>query len=349
MAVLFEDAVKQDLKSGNIADGYLLFGDDAYLKKLYADKLADRTAGLQSVFDLQRFSGDCDLQSVFDAVTQFPMMAERRYVELTDYDFERADKSDFDKLCRMLEELNDSCVLVLRFDSIELDLKKSAKTKKLITAMEKAGGKVVKLDHRKPAELCKMLTDGAKKRNCKMENAVAQYLIECVGSDISLLSNELQKLCSFTGEGAITKATVDEVCVKSVEASVYDLSLRIFNKDAAGALALLDHLFFLRIEPIIILSTVSSAYLDIYRVAAARKSNATFADVASTFGYKGREFVLERAARQIPKFDNKKFLKSFEALSEADHALKSFGGDERTILEKLIVELCFILAERQPL
>ncbi len=347
MAILYEEAIKQDLRNGSMANGYILFGEDPYLKKMYTDKLADQSAGKQSVFDLQRFSGDCDLQDVFDAVSQFPMMAPRKYVELADFDYEHAAKSEFDKLCLLIEELNDSCVLVLRFDSIPFDPKHSSKVKKLIEVMEKSGGKVIRLDHRKPAELSRMLTDGAKKRGCKMETAVAQYLIDMVGNDINILSNELQKLCSFIGSGVITKATVDEVSVKSVEANIYDLSVRIFNKDAGGAIALLDHLFFLRIEPIIILSTVTAAYIDIYRMAAARKSDVPLGEVAAAFGYKNKEFLLERAARQLPKFDNNKLALSFDALTEADHALKSFGGDERTVLEELIVRLCFILAKGQ--
>lgn len=345
MPILFEDAIKKDISSGNLAPGYILFGDDAYLKKLYADKLADKTAGLDSVFDFQKFSGDCDLQEVYDAVLQFPMMTDRRCVLLTDLDFEKAGKNELDRLCGLLGDLNDTCVFILRFDSVEFDSKRSSKAKKLITAIEKSGGKAIRLDHRKPAELAKMLTDGAGKRGCKMDSLVAKYLIENAGNDINILKNELEKLCHFVGTGTIDRATVDKVCIKTTEASVYDLTSKILACDPSGALKLLDELFFMRLEPMIILYTVSGAYLDMYRVSAARKKGASTNEISAAFGYRGREFVLDRAAGNLRKLDGKKLKLSFDALLEADRALKSFGGDDRTILEELIVRLCFIIAK----
>ena len=65
------------------------------------------------IFNYQKFSGDCDLQDVYDAVLQFPMMSDKKFVLLTDYDFESAAKSDFEKLCTILAEAPDSCVFVL--------------------------------------------------------------------------------------------------------------------------------------------------------------------------------------------------------------------------------------------
>ena len=345
MPIIFEDVLKKDISSGQFAAGYILFGNDAYLKKLYTDRIASKTAGLDSVFDLQKFSGDCDLQEVYDAVLQYPMMCERKCVILTDYDFEKAGKNDFERLCALMNELNETGVFILRFDSIEFDVKRSSKAKKLISAMEKGGGKVVRLDHRKPAELSKMLTDGAAKRKCKMDSATAVYLIENVGNDINILRNELDKLCNYLGSGVIDKAVVDKVCVKTVESSVYDLTAKIFACDPAAALKLLDNLFFMHIEPMIILYTISGAYIDMYRVEAAKKGGGTTNDIADKFGYKGREFVLNRAAGNLRRFDSKKLALSFDALLDADRELKSFGGNERIILEELIVKLCFIIAK----
>ena len=345
MPIMFEDFLKKEISSGELSAGYILFGDDAYLKKMYTDKIADKTAGRDSEFDLQRFSGDCDLQEVYDAVLQFPMMSDRRCVILTDFDFEKASKTQLDTLYSLISEFNDGCVFIMRFDSIELDVKKSSKTKKLIAEFEKYGGRAVRLDHRKPSELGRMLTDGASKRGCKMDSAVARYLIESAGSDINILKNELDKLCFYANGGVIDKAMVDKVCTRSVEASIYDLTAKIFNCDTDGALTLLDELFFMRIEPMAVLYTLSGAYVDMYRVSAAKKKGVAISEIASTFNYKGKEFVLERAANNLRRLDSRRVDLGFEALLEADRRLKSFGANERTILEELIVKLCYIIAK----
>lgn len=343
--LISEDQLKRQIKSGSFAPAYLIFGDDAYLKKNYVNKICSAVSEEDDVFNLQRYFGDCNLQDVYDAVSQFPMMADKKCVTLCDYDFERADKSDFEKLYELLSNTSDTCVLVVWFDSVEFDSKKSAKAKKLLSALQKGGGHAVCLNHKGTADLVKMLIGGAQKRGCSIDAGAARLLIETAGNDINTLNNELNKLCSFVGKGNIDKNTVEKVVVKTVEASVYNLNKAIFNCNVDGALKMLDELFFMRIEAMIILHTVSSAYIDIYRVAAAKKAGQPVSAVAEVFGYKGREFVLERAAENLKKLDSKRLFLSFGALLEADRSLKSFGWDERIILEQLVVRLIYIIVK----
>ena len=151
MPIVFEDAVSKDISSGKFAPVYLLFGEDAFLKKHFFDRICNKAYGGGPFFNLQKFEGDAELQDVYDAVKQFPMMADTKCVTLTDYDFEHASKTDLEKLCTLLSEGEEGCVLVVRFDSIEFDSKRSAKAKKLLEAVEKGGGMAVQLELRKPA------------------------------------------------------------------------------------------------------------------------------------------------------------------------------------------------------
>ena len=98
MAVINEDAFKARIKSESLAPVYIIFGDDGYLKKMYVEKLTKMTADKDDVFNYHRFGADCDLQEVYDAVSQLPIMADKKCVILCDYDFERCSKADFDKL-----------------------------------------------------------------------------------------------------------------------------------------------------------------------------------------------------------------------------------------------------------
>jgi len=345
MAILNEDILKKDISSKKLAKTYLLFGNDSFLKKTYADKIINLSYDGDPFFNLQKFERDCDLQDVYNAVEQFPMMAESKCVCLDDYDFEHASAENFEKLCTLLESSHDECVLLLKFDGIEIDAK-SSKFKKLIEATEKSGGKVIQLDHKKPVELVKTICDGATKRGAKIDASVAKYLIENCGTDLNILKNELDKLCFYTKNGIIDKAAVDEVSVKSIEESVYNLTKEIFDNNLTEALKILDGLFFMRIEPMIILYTISSSYVDIYRVSAGKKQGVGINTISETFKYpKNRIFVLERASRDLRFFDDKKLQLSFEALTNADIALKTTGSDSRIVLEQLIIRLIYILAK----
>lgn len=345
MAIIFEEALKKYITADKLMPVYILFGEDGYLKKNYSDKILKLITQPDDIFNCCKFGGDCDLQEVYNAAMQLPFMREKKYIEICDFDFEHCSKTELDRLCELISDIPDTAVLVIRFDSIEFDSKKSSKFKKIAAAAEKSGGIAAKLDHRKMPELIKMLTEGAAKRGCRMDSSAARYLVETAGDDICLLRNELEKLCSFTDTGNITKETVDKISVKTVEASVYNLSRHILDCDITASLKILDELFFMRIEPIIILYTVSSVYVDMMRVFAAKNQGLNLKDVAEKFGYKGREFVLEKAAANLRKFDSNKLNLSLCALTNADKSLKSFGADGRIVLEQLVVRLIYIIVK----
>lgn len=341
MAIVYEETLKKVLKE-NKSNVYILFGDDGYLKKLYKNKISSAVCDVDDIFNFQNFGPDCDLQDVYDSVLQFPMMSDKKCVILNDYDFSQCSKTDYDKLCTIISEVPETCVFILWFDSMEIDVKKNTKFKKLVTEAEKNNGIAVALNHRTQGELVKMLTDGAQKRGCRFENNAARYLVENVGQDINTLVNELEKLCAFAKNGEITKQTVENVAVKTVESSVYDLSKQIVDCNMERAMKLLDDLFFMRVEPIVILSTISAYYVDMYRLFVGKSKGLSVSQIAEKFGYKGREFVLEKASVNLKKFDFNKFALSFEALCTADRTLKSFSGNDRTVLEQLAVKLGYI-------
>ncbi len=347
MPIIYEDALKKDVSSGHFAAVYMLYGEDAYLKQYYLKQISEKAYDGDPFFNLQQFEGDVDLQEVYDAVNQFPMMSDSKCVTLTDYDFEHCDADNLKRLCTLVEEVPAGCVFILRFESIEVDAKRSAKAKKLIAAVEKRGGRVASLDHRRPAALIKMLTVGAQKYGRQMDERTARFLLETVGEDISLLKNELYKLCGFVPEGGVIDIqTVEYVCTKSVDASIYDFAKQIFACDITTAIGMLDDMFFMRIEPIVILSTVSAAFVDAYRVFAGGKNGDSTAKIAADFGYGKRAFVLDRARANTRRLDDRKFRLCFEALLSADTALKSNGTEPRTVLEELTVRLVYIIGER---
>lgn len=348
MAIVYEEELKRSLKNGT-SNIYIIFGDDGYLKKMYKDKISRAVSDPDDIFNFQKFGPDCDLQEVYDAVLQFPMMSDKKCVILNDYDFEQCNKADFDKLCTIIAENPDTCVLILWFDSMELDHKKSSKFKKLVSAAEKNNGIAALLNHRTIGELVKMLTDGAQKRGCRFDNSAARYLVETTGQDINTLVNELEKLCAFASGGEINKAMVDSVAVKTVEASIYNLSKQIIDCNMVNAMKTLDDLFFMRIEPIFVLSVISSCYVDMYRVFVGKSRGMSIPQIAEKFGYKTNQFVLDKAQTNIKKFDFNKFALSFDALCKADKGLKSFSSDARTVLEQLVVKLGYIAVKGEAL
>ena len=349
MAVLFEDAIKRDLSNNNFAHVYILFGNDSYLKKLYFEKLCDNTYGGDPFFNLLKFDRDSKLQDIYDAVMQYPMMADTKCVAITDFDIDGVSKDDFDKLCEIISEVTDGTTLVIRFDAEEFDFKKSSRAKKVITVAEKLGGKIIALNRRTLPQLAKTLTEAAKKRDCTLSDKNARYLVETAGDDLSTLKNEIDKLCAFANSGEITKDIIDFVSIKTSEASVYDYVKEVISGNVSAALGMLSTMFYSRMEPMIILYTIASTYVDIYRLYTARKIGLNNSAVAEKFVYKTKAFLLDKASSHLKTLDQNKLNLSFKVLLDTDKALKSFGSDASIVLEQMTVKLSCIAVKGESL
>lgn len=345
MPVITENALKTMLSQNNVLPVYILFGDDGYLIDRYVNLIISKTCGKDNDFDLQKFEHDADLQQVFDSVNQFPMTCERRCTVLCDYNFESANEGDIERLEILLSENYEQATLVVRFDSVEFDTKHSAKARKLLSACEKSGGAVVALNHRNAGELSKMLQNGAKKQGKILDTKTADYIVQNCGLDINILVGELEKLIQYVTGDNITKDYVDLVCTKSVDASVYDFAKKVIACDTKGAISMLNDLLYMRIEPMIILHTTASAFIDMARVSAAAKVNVPIKDLGADFSYNPNlTFRLTNASYNLKKISDKQLSLCLAELLNADKLIKSFSYDDKLILEELTIRLIYIIA-----
>lgn len=78
---------------------------------------------------------------------------------------------------------------------------------------------------------------------------VAQYFLECVGSNMEDIINELRKLIEYAGKGnEITKEDIDSLTVKKIESVIFDLTDNLGRKNIKEALDVLDNLIYTK-EP----------------------------------------------------------------------------------------------------
>lgn len=347
--MLTEKTLKASIESGSLLPVYIIAGEDIYLKRQALDRIIKATVEPDDEMNLIKYEYGVDLQEVYDEINGFPLMADRKCVVLKDFDTEDADKTEFEKLLALASEPCETTVFVIYFGSAEPDLIKSAKFKKLVSAAEGAGGAFVKLDYKTPEELVRWLSASAKKQGCLLSPQNARYITEICSLDISVLTRELTKLCTFVGSGEITKEVIDKVCVKSVEAEVWDLSKKVLAGDSAGALNLLDELYYMNIEPIVIFYSISSAYVDMYRAFCCKAEGKNPEAMGDAFGLGKRGFVLSRAAGNLRRFDKRKLDISLDAIVKTERELKSYSGNDRAAIEKLIVRLIYIMKTGEAL
>lgn len=335
MPALNESALKDKLKE-NPVGVYLIYGEEKYSVKAYIDKIVSKTVDESFAdFNFHTFDGkESTLSEVYESAQAVPMMAETKCVLAKDFPLDTLDDNGLDQLRTVIEDNPEDCALVFSFVAYE---PKGAKWTKVIKLFEKYAY-AVKLDKKTAQELAVMLERGAKKRGTAFEKGVAAYLVSCVGSDLNTLLNETEKVCAYA-QGEITRSDVDAVCIKSLDAKVFDMIKDLNARRFDSAFKKLEILFEQREDEFQILGALIASYTDIYRAKAAVKSGGRAENVAQFYNYSGKEFRLTNAARNSSSLTFDDIGECVDILVEADTAMKSTSTDKRLILEKAVVKL----------
>ncbi len=349
MPEITESELKKQIEKQNFCNLYLLHGEEKYLLKKYADKLIQKASGGSFLdFNFQKLDGAAaSVDEIAAAVEALPFMAERKCVAVSNLNVDAKNAQDIKKLNELIDTVPETTVLVIYLPSIEIDYKKSSKWKNFIASVNKKGASVC-FKTRSDADLEKLLCNMAAKRFCTLSRQDAAHLIFLCGKDLSTLTNEMEKLCSYTGEGEITRKTIELVAVKNMETTVFMLAKALVAGEYDKAYQLLDLLFYQNEEPVAILSVLSSSYLDMYRVKTAVQSGRSALEPGACFEYRGKEFRLRNAERDAKKLSTEMLRESLNVLLETDIALKSSRTSSRIMMEELIAKL-LLIAEREKI
>lgn len=354
MPELTEAELKKQLAAGELCGVYLIAGEEKYLVKRAAGRLLKK-AGSEAFpeFNSNEFGNDSSVDSIADAALALPFFAEHKCVFVSDFNVEEKDAVELQKLYELIETSPDTTSLVFWYPTLEFDGKKSAKWKKLLKAVGEKGG-VLLCERRSGAELQKLLLREAEKAGCSLSRQNAVRIVEYAGQDVTQLLHEMEKLCAFAlgqaedGEAPpeITEEMIEALVPKTTETTVFLMCNALVAGNYEKAYSLLDVLFYQNEEPIAILGALSSAYIDMYRVWVALESGLS-ASAAGAYGdYKGKEFRLRNAERNVKNMKPEILRESLELLLETDLALKGSRLPGRIVLEELIAKLLLTGAKK---
>lgn len=329
----------KNIKSGDFHPVYLIRGSESYLKQNYTKLLADSVipAGLEA-FNLHRFNGDtASLEDIFTAAEALPAMCEHTCVVVHDFDFGALNDAQRESVSTLLQDPSDTCVLIFWQDTKPFPQKTKAQ-KELLKQIETVGA-VVDLDGRSRADLVRFISSECKKRGCSISGPAADYMVDTVGEDMSNLVSELDKLCNYA-EGTITEADIDTICTKTLESTAFKMIDALVAENFDAVFQSLAILFEQRTEPAMILGALTSTYVDMYRASVVQRAGQDASVLKKLYPAAYRsDFKLKNAFRRSRKYSPAALRESLEILADADARLKGSLEDNRTIFEKLLVEL----------
>lgn len=224
----YEDIVR-DVRARKFKPVYYLMGDEAYYIDRISDYIVDTVLKEEEKdFNLTVLYGaDTTVDMVINAAKRYPMMAEHQVVVVR----EAQSLANKEALVFYLEHLQPATVLVLCHKHGVLD-----RRKKLAAEVQKAG---VLFESKKlyDSQLPGFVASYLKRKGVAIEQGAAQMLCECVGSDLSRLSGELDKLLLALpqGESMVNAALIEAHTGVSKDFNNFELVNAVVQKDVLKA------------------------------------------------------------------------------------------------------------------
>lgn len=339
MPVMSDEALNKALKQNEIHPLYLLYGEEVHLLKnslgILLKKAVDPT--FQN-FNFQKFDGEgLSLQQLQTAYEALPMMADKKCITVKNWTIDKLGKADFDSFLEMLSPPNLSAVLVLYYTNNSFDPKKNSKFKKIHEIISKQGI-CCEFGFKSKSALRKAIAARCGKANTPVSSAVCDYFIDRCGSNFSILLHEIDKLIAYADGSEITKEMVDLLSVESIQSTAFDLSDAILQNEYSQAFSILEHLFFLRIEPVMILGALNMSFIDLYRIKSAQNMGLNSDQVIADFHYRSR-YRITKLYKKTSQFSVERIRRCIRSLEKADRLLKSSKMENRFILEQMLGEM----------
>lgn len=326
--------IVDDIKKGNVKPIYLLMGEEPY----YIDKISefiennvlqDEEKGFNQMV---MYGRDATIEDIIDNAKRFPMMAERQVIIVKEaQDLSRS----IDSLESYAENPQPTTVLVLCYKYKTLD-----KRKKLYKAILKNGlvYESKKLYENQIADWIRRILQG---KNYTIDPKAAIMLVEFLGTDLSKISNEIDKLMVVLPKGSNIKATdIEQNIGYSKDFNNFELRKAISEKDILKANRIINYFAQnQRTNPIVVtISLLNSLFTQLLIFHSLKDKSKT--NVAKALGI--NPFFVSDYTIAAKNYPMRKVSQIISLLREADVKSKGVGATaipEGQILKELVFKI----------
>src|ERR1700745_522965 len=344
-----------ELESRKLRAAYVFVGDEAFFRKRFRDAILEHLvpADLRD-FSLFEFDlAENDLAEVLDRARTPSLMAPFQvfFVRGVKALFGRG--SNQEKLAAIEEysaDPNPAALLVFVADHISIpaavrrmDMTDKDRYERIRETMGPFCG-IVELARVEESEAVRWIADYCSSRDVKMETDAARELVDALGGDMMMISNELGKLILYVGaKKRITLGDVETMVLAAKQRSLYELSDAISAKDRVRALEVLDAMLSTgdgdeaAIGHIYMLAKTFRQMLVILE-RNVRDQRALWA--ALWQGFRVPPFAADDILKQPRRCKSRRDLtRALRLVAKADLALRSNPVSKRMVLEGLVMNL----------
>ena len=324
--------LKKHIKDKKAEGLYLMYGEEAYGKKLYINRLSELVddGGFPDFNKITLDAKALSFSEIDDAIESFPMMSDKKLIIIKDSGiFYKANEEKKEYWTKRLDDIPDYAVVIFDEDTVD---KRSVLYKKAAKL-----GLDVEFEFMNETELVTWVEHEVLKERKKISKETAGYLVSICDEGMANIKNELEKLINYCDE-TITKAAVDKIVSKAVGVKVFELTDHIMAKNADGALSILRDLKTVKESAFKILYLLSSTFDKMLRCSLMLSEGSSYKDIAAKIGT--APFVAKKYANSARGFGENYLTDRIIEVCEIDFAIKNGEVGDWEALERYVLDAC---------
>lgn len=317
----------EEIKSGQLKQVYILYGEEAYLRNQYKEKLKTALLDGGDAMNLHCFEGkDVKTGDVIDLAETMPFLAQRRVIVLENSGLFA---HGGEELAHYLEAPSETTYFVFAESAVD----KRSKLYKAATAR----GRAIEFKAQDEMTLKRWIMGFLKRENKNITERDLNLFLDKTGSDMENIRGELEKLlCYCLERDVITAQDIEAVCTKQVTSQIFDMINAVAERRQKAAMELYYDLLTLKEPPMRILFLITRQFNLLLQVKELKNKGLDANAIGEKVGLAG--FIARKYVAQAAKFKEADLRRALADCVEAEQAVKTGRMNDIMSVELLIVK-----------
>lgn len=319
--------LNEDITNQNFKRCYLIYGDEAYLRLQNRDKLVKALDGGGSSMNFSKYEGDgCNPAAIIDMAETMPFLSDKRVILVENSGFF---KSGCPELSDYLKSPSETTFFI--FVEKEVD-----KRKDIYKAVTKVGFDIC-CEEQDADTLKRWVTSKLRAEGKTISPRALAFLIDRVGTDMSNISTELEKLvCYCMDRSEVTEDDIDKVCANWLTSRIFAMTDAIVEKKQRTAIDLYYDLLALKEPPAKILALITRQFNLMLQVKEMVDNHRDKAQIASAI--KLAPFLVGKYMNWARNYTFEELHEALELCASNDEAVKTGKLDYIISVEIVIIK-----------
>lgn len=309
---------------------YILYGEDEFLLNEYVKKIKKAFGSIQLGVNYIQID-ESNVSNIISDIETPAFGFEKKLIIAKDTGLFKKKNTTSERITEYLKETEIPDVELI---FIEKDIEKNS----LFNLVQKIG-KVEEFKEQKLPQLISKVVSLTKAYDIIIKENVAQYFIECVGTNMSDIVNELRKLIEYVGKGnEITRDAIDNLSIKKSESIIFELTDSLGKKNITEALNVLNNLIYAK-EPVQkILVMLYNHFKKLYIIKLAKEQRRSSLEILKL--KPNQMFLVKKYEEQAGRFSKVDLEMILKEIIKLDNLSKSGLVDINIGLESILCMYC---------